>query len=101
MLYASCGCPVCGPTFPLAFVKSISTGLVFVFCHSCQCCWNPPPVSGRLDTVDAVSAFAPLGMAEATAEEINLASLGSYIGPEIVFVSDPWSRLFRPFLLQR
>ncbi len=79
VFYSSGGCPTCGPTMPLAFVRSTASGRVFVFCHSCEVALPHPRDADPFVRFYPLGALAPGGIAFATEAEIRRAGMGPWI----------------------
>jgi hypothetical protein len=68
-LYSAGDCPVCADSGAVLLLKAQGSGRLFVFCPLCGVAWPEPPIARRLDTIFALTRFAPAGVVLPTVEE--------------------------------
>jgi hypothetical protein len=91
MFFSPGACPICGPTFPLGFVRSLDDNNILIFCHSCETAWADPSGPETNVTFNDHVVLAPDGMTLATKEEVHRAGFADAIRAEY---PDEWDYIF-------
>jgi hypothetical protein len=82
MLYSAQYCPVCFIAGDVLFVKEPLSGRIFTYCPACGCTWKTPPRE-RLDSIEGLDVYAPIGIELPTRAEIHAAGFEGAIDREV------------------